>query len=688
MGSDFSARLEKALYPLIFLAAFGFFLLGLDPSFYADDSPETITAEALLGIPHPPGYPLHTLLGHLFSLLPLGPASLRVNLFSAVLAASVCALLYGFLKNAFQIPTGLSAAFALLWAVGATTYPSALSAKTGIYHFTTLLLVAILWALWKKRLELAAFLLGLSFAHHWMTMVTFLPGLGILVYGQWKGEGIGKKRVYQGFSFFLAGLSVYLFLPIRALQNPWLNWGNPSTWYNFVFDFFRTQYLHAGSGSGLDTRLKQGWVYLQGAFLEFGGLWLAALWGIRKAYSEDKTRALGLAALWLGLVASVVFYLGVSDDQLYLVHNFVLPSQVFTLLFSAWGLKITLAKREGDWRGKAEKVLIGVLVAVLAGLGALRLSRDRQADYTYDYDYALNGFKSLPANALYFCKGDSIVFPCWYFQWVEQKRADVSVIGVDGLPMEWVRKNLAGFHPGLKVPRTSRPVGLESIPPMAQWIVAQNPYRELYFSFDELDAGFLAGVKMAPYGLTEKGYGAGQEAPWDEGKAEGIWQTLRLRHLNDPVFPVDERTQDLLVHDYAVFRNALGLCEEDLGDEAKAKVTPRSAAQDLLREEQDYQKSFENYQWAVTCDPHDALFEFNLGNACFNLGRPSDAMACFDKATRLNPRYTEAYFNEAVIALQSRDFAKARELFGKVLELDPTHAEARRGLDYLTQLGH
>src|SRR5215467_4706692 len=44
------------------------------------DTPELVTAAITLGIPHPPGYPLFTMLGHLFSLLPAGALPFRVHL--------------------------------------------------------------------------------------------------------------------------------------------------------------------------------------------------------------------------------------------------------------------------------------------------------------------------------------------------------------------------------------------------------------------------------------------------------------------------------------------------------------------------------------------------------------------------------------------------------------------------------
>src|SRR5207253_6333860 len=42
------------------------------------DSGELTVVSATLGVAHPPGYPLFTLLGHLFSYLPIGTVAYRV----------------------------------------------------------------------------------------------------------------------------------------------------------------------------------------------------------------------------------------------------------------------------------------------------------------------------------------------------------------------------------------------------------------------------------------------------------------------------------------------------------------------------------------------------------------------------------------------------------------------------------
>jgi hypothetical protein len=51
------------------------------------DSGELITVIDTLGVAHPPGYPLYTILGKLFSFLPVGSVAFRINLFSSVCVA-------------------------------------------------------------------------------------------------------------------------------------------------------------------------------------------------------------------------------------------------------------------------------------------------------------------------------------------------------------------------------------------------------------------------------------------------------------------------------------------------------------------------------------------------------------------------------------------------------------------------
>ena len=72
------------------LLAAGLFLLyalSAPRAVALEDDGEFILAAYFLGVAHAPGYPLHTLLGHLFTWLPLGSVAWRVHLLSGCFGA-------------------------------------------------------------------------------------------------------------------------------------------------------------------------------------------------------------------------------------------------------------------------------------------------------------------------------------------------------------------------------------------------------------------------------------------------------------------------------------------------------------------------------------------------------------------------------------------------------------------------
>jgi hypothetical protein len=87
------ARLPAlALEAGVFAAGLALYTLTLAPDVLPADAGEFQLVAAQLGVAHPPGYPLYTLLARGFTLLPFGTVAWRVNWFSAVAAAGALAL--------------------------------------------------------------------------------------------------------------------------------------------------------------------------------------------------------------------------------------------------------------------------------------------------------------------------------------------------------------------------------------------------------------------------------------------------------------------------------------------------------------------------------------------------------------------------------------------------------------------
>jgi tetratricopeptide (TPR) repeat protein len=74
------------------LVAFAVYFWTTAPNVTLLDSGEFIVAAQHFGVPHPTGYPLWTLLGWIFQLLPLGNAAWEINLLSGVLGAMATGL--------------------------------------------------------------------------------------------------------------------------------------------------------------------------------------------------------------------------------------------------------------------------------------------------------------------------------------------------------------------------------------------------------------------------------------------------------------------------------------------------------------------------------------------------------------------------------------------------------------------
>jgi 4-amino-4-deoxy-L-arabinose transferase-like glycosyltransferase len=217
-------------------AAFALYATTLAPTILAGDGGEFQFVPYLLGVAHPTGYPLYTLLGWLWShLLPAGDVAYRMNLFSAFWAALAVALLYPTTRSLLRqvLPSLthsnrrlLGALAGITLAVTPTLWSQAIIAEVyGLHAFFVVLVFYFLLSWGERRLPrsllLAAFVFGLSLAHH---STTLLLAPAILVY-VW----LIDRRLYRSPGLLLKvallvflPLLLYLLIPLRAPHTPYL----------------------------------------------------------------------------------------------------------------------------------------------------------------------------------------------------------------------------------------------------------------------------------------------------------------------------------------------------------------------------------------------------------------------------------------------------------------------------------
>ena len=202
----------------------------LAPDVLGGDAGELQFVPHILSLAHPTGYPLQTLLGHVWArLLPWGSVAWRMNLFSAVAGAAGGALLYGAARGygashgAALVPSALLGLSEAYWG------QAILGDK---YALTAALLAALLWALARWRitgtrgwLMASATLYGLGLTQH-----RSLIAVGPPLFALWLLEErdlLRQPRVVARLALSLVTpMLLYLWLPVGAARGL-----PPGTWH-------------------------------------------------------------------------------------------------------------------------------------------------------------------------------------------------------------------------------------------------------------------------------------------------------------------------------------------------------------------------------------------------------------------------------------------------------------------------
>ncbi len=127
----------------VLFGALYFFTLA--PGLLPADNGEFQLIAAQLGVAHPPGFPLYTLLAHLMTRLPIGEtAAYRVNLLSVVTSTAVLLLVY---QTVWDMTKRVWAAATAVLALGTATTFWAQATTANIRSLTALFAALALWAL-------------------------------------------------------------------------------------------------------------------------------------------------------------------------------------------------------------------------------------------------------------------------------------------------------------------------------------------------------------------------------------------------------------------------------------------------------------------------------------------------------------------------------------------------------------
>ncbi|MBN1399913.1 MAG: DUF2723 domain-containing protein [Anaerolineae bacterium] len=409
---------------VVFLLALGLYVFTLSPTLLPADAGEFQLVAGVLGVAHPPGYALYTMVGRLFSLLPIGDVAYRLNLFGAVCAALTLAVLSRTVRQATGsagaavVSAGLLGLSSTFWAQGTTANIRSLTAL-----FAGLcLLTAIRWRQSQTPGRLAALGLcfGLGVGHH-ASLGLLAPAFLLYLLSVRPRLPLEPKCWLPGLAVFLLSFSVLLYLPLRSRMGapfdpaPIRSCGDFAR--HVLASGFQGDMLHYRTWPVLWARLS---VWAQIMRLQFGPVlpWVA-LAALAPLAIKRWRLALLLGGIWaLNTLAAVTYRAPQTVEYL-------IPSYV--ALAAMLGCGLGLLTRY--WR--PHRALYAGLVALIL-LSIALYAGPNYASYTALHEdrsareYAEDILRQAPEGAVILSSWHRAT-SFWYLQQVEGLRPDVAV---------------------------------------------------------------------------------------------------------------------------------------------------------------------------------------------------------------------------------------------------------------------
>jgi hypothetical protein len=439
LRSDFLKGLVAGVPPL--------FLYVWTASGYAHwfDGGEFVAVAADFGVSHPPGHPLAAIVLGAANLAPIGALSFRVAVICALLGAvAAVALFFAFentlkvgdtVRESLRFPLALAATW---WVVGTQAWWFQ-AVRPEVYALQTALLCIAMERLLRVALSApdgdvrplyhAALALGLALAnHHYLAVLAVVPSLWLLV-------GIGRAWGWQPLAwsagFVTAGLVTYLYLPLRALAEPFLNLGNPSSPGRFVWVVtaeafqkslspdavapFSQRFADVLLTTGEDLHVAIMVVALLGAYFmlrvrssrKYGLFWLS-VWTVY---------ALGRAIMG--------FTRGNPDALAYLMLSY---AALAMLAVFAVGVLLTALAEAVPTKPRLAPIF-GAVVVILASFQFVRSFEASSLAGFVDTDVFDDGLRrALPPRSIVLAHNPQTIFRFWGGEAEEQNRPDVTMI--------------------------------------------------------------------------------------------------------------------------------------------------------------------------------------------------------------------------------------------------------------------
>jgi hypothetical protein len=497
---------------LLTVTLFAVYLATISPDIQWLDSSQLQAAALLLDNAHPPGEPLYSVIAHAMRFVPIGSLAFRITVVSSICSILAMLSVYRLLlrlpvftraKTTWHLRL-IGASLTLFLAFSYAAWSQ--STRSEVYALNFLLSVIILNlclsalttsgsltcrdidvnrdpAGFLKSIYLVSFLLGLSAGNHSLLIALMAPAiLMFLVF-----PNIGRLNITGLLVcalLFSLGLSIYLYLPVRASTAPPVNWGNPQSIERMIWMITGKMFqksFHISMGQ-LFLNLKETVFILMAQlspvifFTGIFGLWLT----VRRNIILGGFFICLLIFNLLSVICQEVF-IGTNPDLL----GYLLLSNLMIIVGVYWSLAEGLRILETRKTGFAAIAALAA-VSLLAGLFLTGLyhtfTKVNQQDHYSANRFAKTVLSAADANSYLFTSNIATFFTAGYLQNVERYREDITLIHRPFLTFDWYVENLVEKHPHLD---TVPPRHFNSIAAFSAYGRNQSIYVELGLGISE-----------------------------------------------------------------------------------------------------------------------------------------------------------------------------------------------------------
>jgi tetratricopeptide (TPR) repeat protein len=641
---------------LVLFISFGVYLWTMAPTVNFGDSGDFISSAYTLGLPHPTGYSAYILLAHLISYLPIGNIAFRINLLSSFFASLAVMMAYfitrkvtffnheglkgrknpqitqitlDFKKIQFIIPSVVAA---LILAFSPVFWSQAVIAEVYTLHIFFLLLMIL--ALLEANFLIFAFIFGLSLTNH-LTSILILPTLAwwLVI----KRGTLSFKKISLAGVFFLLGLLPYLYLPIRSLMHPTLDWANPITIERFIYYVTGRQYQYLiSSGQQVTSAFLDWFIWWKGQFTPYIGI--IGLGGIGFLIIHRLNIAILILLVFLSNLFFSLLYRTAGVDQ----EIYYMPSFAIWVIFMGCGIKLILNRLKNRIAILSFSLTFLILPIIFL---LINWQENNKSRYYFAYDYGADILRELPFQSIVFLQADGDMFPLWYHRYIEKKRLDISPIHTKYIGKPWYLERIKKENPQVKM----EPLEASNTYQIFRDLVNENiDNLGLYLTFN--DDPMLSAIKEKPvnqgilFSLNRKG---------------GIILDYQNRNLfNSKIFQDSWVKANMRAYANAYYQKASEYV--NLGNHRRAvwafktaeKIQPEFVDVDFLSNIGrsyyflgEYNNAISTYKRSLLLNSENLDTHNTLGICYYYLGKTDKAIFHLKEALRINPNDSSALSN-------------------------------------------